>query len=101
MHQATLSRPQTITIVDNTKPVISDVSDITISCSAVNTPASCGGIPNASDNCSTPVVTYSDVTAGNKITRTWKATDAAGNFATSIQVITIVDNTKPVLNRTE
>jgi hypothetical protein len=92
-----ITATQTITVVDNTKPVISDASDITISCSASTLPASCGGIPNASDNCSAVVVTYSDVTAGNKITRTWKATDAAGNFATSIQVITIVDNTKPVL----
>jgi hypothetical protein len=92
-----ITATQTVTVVDNTKPVISDASDITISCSASTLPASCGGIPNASDNCSAVVVTYSDVTAGNKITRTWKATDAAGNFATSIQVITIVDNTKPVL----
>jgi hypothetical protein len=92
-----ITAAQTITIVDNTKPVISDVNDITISCSASTLPASCGGTPNASDNCSTPVVTYSDVTVGNKITRTWTATDAAGNFASSTQVITIVDNAKPVL----
>ncbi len=88
---------QTITIVDNVKPVISDVSDITISCGASTTPSGCGSVATATDNCSTPVVTYSDVTAGNKITRTWKAVDAAGNIATSTQIITIVDNTKPVL----
>jgi hypothetical protein len=92
-----ITATQTITIVDNTKPVISDVNDITISCSQSSTPAGCNSVATATDNCSTPTVTYSDVTAGNKITRTWKATDAAGNFATSTQVITIVDNTKPVL----
>jgi hypothetical protein len=88
---------QLITIADNTKPVISDVSDITISCSQSTTPSGCNSVATATDNCSTPVVSYSDVTAGNKITRTWKAVDAAGNIATSIQIITIVDNTKPVI----
>jgi VCBS repeat-containing protein len=88
---------QLITILDNTKPVISDVSDITISCSQSATPSGCNSVATATDNCSTPVVSYSDVTAGNKITRTWKAVDAAGNTATSTQIITIVDNTKPVI----
>ena len=88
---------QVITMVDNTKPVISDVSDITISCSSSTTPSGCGSVATATDNCSTPVVSYSDVTNGNKITRTWKAVDAAGNTATSTQIITIVDNTKPVI----
>ncbi|NCI49244.1 hypothetical protein GWC95_04865, partial [Sediminibacterium roseum] len=88
---------QTITVTDNTKPSIADVSDVTIGCSQSTAPSSCGGTPNAWDNCSTPTVSYSDVTNGNVITRTWKATDAAGNYATSTQLITIVDNTKPVL----
>jgi uncharacterized protein YndB with AHSA1/START domain len=89
---------QTITIIDNTKPVITDVSDITISCGTSTTPSGCGSVARATDNCSTPVVAYSDVTVGNKITRTWTATDAAGNVATSTQIITIVDNTKPVIS---
>jgi VCBS repeat-containing protein len=88
---------QVITILDNTKPVITDVSDITISCGTSTTPSGCGSVAKATDNCSTPVVAYSDVTVGNKITRTWTATDAAGNTATSTQIITIVDNTKPVI----
>ncbi len=88
---------QTITIIDNVKPVISDPSDISVSCGSSTTPSGCGSVATATDNCSTPVVTYTDVTVGNKITRTWKATDAAGNFSTSTQIITIVDNTKPVL----
>jgi VCBS repeat-containing protein len=89
---------QLITIVDNTKPVISDVQDITVSCGSSTTPSGCGSIATATDNCGTPTVTYSDVTNGNKITRTWKATDAAGNFSTSVQIITVADNTKPVIS---
>ena len=87
---------QTITLVDNVKPVIKNPYDITISCGSLTAPTACG-TATATDNCSTPVVTYSDVTVGNVITRTWKATDAAGNFSTSTQKITIVDNIKPVI----
>jgi hypothetical protein len=41
----------------------------------------------ATDNCSTPVITFTDVNANNLITRTWKATDAAGNTSTDVQLI--------------
>jgi choice-of-anchor A domain-containing protein len=89
---------QTITVVDNTRPTISDISDRTVSCNASTAP-SATGTPTASDNCGTPVVTYSDVTSGNVITRTWRATDAFGNYSTSTQKITTVaDNTKPVIS---
>jgi hypothetical protein len=89
---------QTITVVDNTRPTISDISDRTVSCNASTAP-SATGTPTASDNCGTPVVTYSDVTNGNVITRTWRATDAFGNYSTSTQKITTVaDNTKPVIS---
>jgi hypothetical protein len=89
---------QTITIVDNTKPTISDVSDKAVSCNGSTAP-SATGTPTASDNCGTPVVIYSDVTSGNVITRTWKATDAFGNYSTSTQRITLTaDNTNPVIS---
>ncbi|NCI51651.1 T9SS type A sorting domain-containing protein [Sediminibacterium roseum] len=88
---------QTITITDNTKPVISVPGAISLSCGSSTTPSGCNSMATATDNCSTPVVTYSDAVNGNKITRTWTATDAAGNFSTGTQIITIVDNTKPTL----
>jgi hypothetical protein len=47
------------------------------------------GTPVASDNCSAVTITYTDITNGNIVTRTWKATDASGNYSTSEQVITI------------
>jgi len=57
----------------------------------------------ATDNCSSPVITYSEVvTPGNcpgnySILKTWTATDACGNATTSSQTITVVDNTAPVI----
>ena len=81
------SKTQVITIVDNTKPVISYVNDITVNCGASTLPAATG-TATATDACSIPTVTYTDVTSGNKITRTWKATDEAGNYSTSTQTIT-------------
>ncbi len=88
---------QKITIVDNVKPVITDPADISVNCGTPTTPSATIGIATATDNCSTPVVTYGDVTSGNVITRTWTAIDASGNVATSTQKITIVDNVKPVI----
>ena len=79
---------QVITIVDNTKPVISDIADVTVNCGASTDP-SATGTPTASDGCSAVTIIKTDVTSGNVITRTWKATDASGNYATSTQVITI------------
>jgi hypothetical protein len=82
------TKTQVITIVDNTIPTIAVISDVTVNCGASTLPTATG-MPTATDACSTPIVTYNDVTSGNRITRTWKATDAAGNYSTSTQVITI------------
>jgi hypothetical protein len=79
---------QTVIVKDNTKPVISSIANVTINCGASTDP-SATGTPTASDNCSGVTVSKTDVTNGNTITRTWKATDAAGNFSTSTQLITI------------
>jgi hypothetical protein len=66
--------------------------------------ASCDGpgFATATDNCDPdPVVSYSDQStpgacAGEEvITRTWTATDNAGNAATAVQTITLEDTTPP------
>ena len=87
-HGNSSTQNQTVIVKDNTKPVISDLQDITINCGASTDPQSTG-TPTATDNCGSVTLSKTDVTNGNVITRTWKATDAAGNYSTSTQVITI------------
>ena len=88
---------QTLTVVDNVAPVITCPANVTLACGASTAPAGCG-TATATDNCSgTPVITYTDVVSGNITTRTWKATDASGNFSTCAQTLTVVDNVKPVI----
>ncbi len=89
---------QTITIEDNTAPVISGVgADETIECPA--TPAF--SEPIATDECGQSSLTFEDATvAGNcsgqySVTRTWTATDACGNSSTASQTINVNDLTAP------
>ncbi len=78
---------QTVVIKDATAPTITDPADVTVGCNGSTDP-SATGYATATDNCSVVTVTYSDAVNGNVITRTWKATDASGNYSTSKQVIT-------------
>ena len=88
---------QTLTIVDNIAPVITCPVNVSLACGVSTLPATCG-TATATDNCSGSVtITYSDAVSGNVTSRTWKATDAAGNFSTCIQTLTLVDNVKPVI----
>ena len=99
----TATATQTITVQDNTPPVISQLpAASTISCPA--TPQ--WTTPTATDTCSGNVtLTSVDVTTpgacanANTITRTWTATDACGNTATATQVINVIDNTPPVISQ--
>ncbi|PHN08019.1 hypothetical protein, partial [Flavilitoribacter nigricans] len=92
---------QLITVDDTTLPVWSGVpANTTVSCDNVPVAAS----PTASDNCTaTPVTSFSETTAAGSctgeytLTRTWTATDDCGNIGTATQVITVTDNTAPVL----
>jgi uncharacterized protein YceK len=89
-----------LTVVDNTPPVLAGVpGDATVQCD--NIPAA--ATVTATDNCDPIVpVTFAEtstvVDGCGTITRTWTATDACGNTTTSTQVLTVVDNTPPVLN---
>jgi hypothetical protein len=96
----TTTKSQVITVSDNTKPVLTVPADASAECDDV--PAV--GSASATDNCSDATVTYEGEvrTNGNcpnnyTLTRTWKAVDACGNTTTKSQVITVSDNTKPVL----
>ena len=94
---------QQIWIIDDTDPVITCPKNTTISCSDSSAPSATGSA-TAFDNCTAnPTISYSDnaqLTGCNGtglILRTWSAQDACGNVKTCTQLITVVDNTAPVL----
>ncbi|MGX5816542.1 HYR-like domain-containing protein, partial [Chitinophaga lutea] len=97
---------QILTVQDKTAPVFTIVppTNLTVDCDEV--PA----VPQmtATDNCSMNNVRvtygfrkqYLSTTCANnyRLTRTWTATDECGNVATAVQVITVIDTTRPVFN---
>jgi len=89
----------TIIVRDTTAPSITCANARTVECGSAWT----FNGPSASDACGTPIVsivgTVTNFTGhcGNTFdaTRTWLATDAAGNTATCSQTVTVVDTTPP------
>ncbi|MFK7808363.1 MAG: hypothetical protein AB8F74_11230, partial [Saprospiraceae bacterium] len=86
-------------------PEIMCPADVTISCDDSMDPMNTG-MATGTDLCAEPTVTFADVsTQGTTgcdqfnytITRTWTATDNAGNTATCEQIITVEDTTAPLL----
>ncbi|MFZ1678536.1 MAG: SdrD B-like domain-containing protein [Saprospiraceae bacterium] len=94
---------QIITVDDSSPPSMSCPINVTIDCAASTLPANTG-TASATDNCSTFGITSTDVIVTGicpqekTITRTWKATDACGNFSTCNQTITIHDSTPPAIS---
>ncbi len=92
----------TVTVNDVTAPVISCPADVTVECDSVPAIVT----PTATDNCDTsPSVSYdgevrTDGDCPNRytLTRTWTATDSAGNTDTCVQTITVEDTKAPVIN---
>jgi len=98
-----LTCTQTITVVDNTPPVISPPDNVTIECDEPTDPSNTG-MATATDKCDpSPVITWSDseetgdCPQEKTITRTWTARDACGNEDNRVQIITVDDSTPPVL----
>lgn len=96
----TATRTQTVTVLDNTPPVISAMlMDVTVSCGNIPDPA----MVNATDLCDpAPVVSFSESIQGQicdaqVITRTWNASDACGNSTQVIQKIYVQDDQPPVV----
>jgi hypothetical protein len=91
----------TVTVVDTTPPAITCPADVVLECPANTAPAATG-TATAVDNCSTPTVTYADVSTPGcggtvTITRTWTATDPSGNSSSCVQTIKTVDTTPPAI----
>jgi uncharacterized repeat protein (TIGR01451 family) len=108
----TATDTQVVTVTEDTPPSIQAPPDAAYTCvenvPAANPSQANGGDPNqpgggpVSDNCGVPVVgvTESRSGAGSAsspliITRTFTATDASGNTASSVQTITVIDSTPP------
>jgi hypothetical protein len=102
---------QTVTVVDNTVPIVTPPAAVTLftgagatTCSVtVSNLDSTLGTGSATDNCpGVGAVTRSGVPAGNvfplgNTVVTYSATDAHGNTGTATQTVTVVDNTPPLI----
>ncbi len=103
---------QIVTVVDNTAPVVTAPADVTLftgpgatTCNVTVTDLNATlGVGTATDNCpGVGAVTRSGVPAGNVFpegttTVTYSATDAHGNTSEDTQVVTVIDNTAPVIS---
>ena len=101
-----VSCTQTITVIDNTNPTASNPAAINVQCIANIPAANPGVVTDEADNCSTPaVVLHNETNNGGTgctgspyiVTRTYRVTDACGNFIDVVQTLTALDNTKPVI----
>lgn len=101
------SANQIITVVDNEKPVFVAPPDVTLSCGEDDTPDNTGRPQQLTDNC-TPsedmdaVVASEVVIAGScpnnyTIQRTWQVVDQCGNTNSHVQLITVVDESSPLI----
>ncbi len=111
---------QTVTVVDDTKPIIVAPADAAYTClsavPAANPSQATRGVvldedgqplpPGPPfDNCGVPAVTVTETSSGagsaaspRIITRTFRATDSTGNFSEAVQTITVTDPTAPTLS---
>jgi hypothetical protein len=98
----TATSVQTITVIDNQVPVIICPGNITVKCASDVPDADISSV-TASDNCSAIIAHDGDIisnqTCENRftLTRTYTATDPAGNTAKCVQVITVNDDVPPQL----
>lgn len=93
----------TVTVNDTQVPTITCPAPLTVSCTSA-VPAANTASVTATDNCPGVTVTHVGDVISNQtcpgrytITRTYRATDAAGNTATCTQIITVNDQTAPVV----
>jgi hypothetical protein len=106
----TATAQQTVTVIDNTAPILTPPANVTAytgpgatSCGTTVTDATIG-TATAADNCpGVGTVSRAGVPAGNVFpvgttTLTYSVTDAHGNTTTAQQTVTVIDNTAPVIS---
>ncbi len=105
----TATATQTVTVVDNTVPIVTAPANVTASTGPGAT--SCGtvvsdatlGTASATDNCpGVGAISRTGVPSGNTFpvgttTITYSVTDAHGNSASANQTVTVIDNTVPIV----
>ncbi|MEK5492593.1 HYR domain-containing protein [Paenibacillus sp. FSL R7-0297] len=95
------NRKQKVTVVDTTKPVLSIPEDVTVEAAALHTPVEIG-TATATDLFEVTVKSDAPEAYPLGITKVnWTAIDENGNISTGVQIITVVDTTKPVLTMPE
>ncbi len=95
---------QTITVEDNTPPLITCPINVTVQCTSDIPPVNTT-LVLTSDNCGGATITthvgdvITNQTCANRydLTRAYRATDACGNITNCAQVITVFDNTPPLI----
>ena len=100
---ATASASAPVNIADTNPPNITAPANVTIECNASTDPGNTGSATAVDDCDPDPAITYSDdATPGvcegaQTIARTWIATDECGNTSESVQIISVLDTTPPIV----
>ena len=103
-----LSHTQIVTVIDTVAPVFTGgPMDTTVTCDAVPAPAELM-LLQAEDQCDDAlsyayqgeVLTEGDCANGYTLSRTWSATDCAGNQSEWMQTLTVIDTVAPMLTLT-
>ena len=96
-----ISCDQIISIEDNTPPVITCASDVSLPCDATDFSENVTGTPDVYDACSSTFLNYVDMPIEGDCPqffyRVWKAEDECGNYAHCSQIIKLVDDVAPEL----
>jgi probable HAF family extracellular repeat protein len=91
---------QKVTIVDTTPPALTAPPDVTVEATSPTGTPVVLGTPTVNDNADPAPVVSNNAPALFQLgttSVTWKANDKAGNSATVVQKVTVVDTTPPVL----
>jgi hypothetical protein len=92
---------QTITLIDTTPPAFKLPANVVQQCPG-NTSTNVTGVPFAQDGCGSVTLSYSDVVSNycgltKTVWRTWTAVDQCGNSTNGVQIISVIDTTKPTI----
>lgn len=96
-----ITASRAVEVVDRTPPVMVGPADVTLECPA-DVSVEANGTASAVDRCGGTAIAWSDsfeASCGDTgtVSRTWTATDGAGNVSTHVQTLKIVDTTPPVI----